>query len=873
MAPSRVQESNGAREPGSEKFDVPVDAIQLENLFIRDADVFQTSLNSEDYLDSLAPIIKDALKANALAEFITKLNDIVKGKDTELNELSMDSAHDINLCIDTIDQVSMESDELSMNMQQVNGFLNKSVFELIAKKKSLIKSKETVGKINETTMVLNLCIDVLEITNKIHELIKQHKYFSGLKLIDELTSIHLPKVRDFSFSVKIYNSIPHLTEMIKTESFDNLCKWLSTHLERKIELIGDTIYRNLLDLQENWEKLRNDPENTAFLPHRLNSPVELALRDSNLHFNVFESKELNIPLAPIYDCILVYESLKESSVLTSAYHKEWMKKYLRIIYPITLSVKAKEHLAFYQEPVVQFPDLNSLEAYLQKIAAFFVVDKQLNTKTKFELRVNVTSDDLWESFAIKLKPVLLNFLQKRKWGLDDLGALADFKDLIGNFLQVMENSQYKINDLYEIMIMVFRDYFGPILIQHFRLEFIESIQSDHYMPLVVTDKHDYDNVMRICWYKKDASFAPRNVRAMPISFPFSEDYVHYCLGVRTLLQDILDFTQRQYSYELTEVNQIIVNDIFEKVLGDEPGIGICHDIKEFISKNSNNKEIVAQSYTNLEYYLFSLYEVGKLIDRRLRVYNGMGIINIDTNSTFKLKAIELFSSVRTFSEDAIFKMVDKKLSELLDMLEYDDWFPASSNTDPNFFILDFSLFLENLFNSIFSNLPSSFRTLGLFRSYDFVAEHFLSTLYGAQKFNRTAVENFDLDVKHLEKSMAMLAASEANDEQGGSVALQSTFAELRQSIDLLLLENYDDFIKNPTFRMRKFDRLKYDDAVKLTKKMQMESDVGDTLSLYANDSVNTSMTGLDRENSILGASAAKFTKWRFQNEKGASSPK
>lgn len=866
MAPIRVDPNiseapNGSDSNGADKS--IVDTIQLENLFIRDADVFQTPLNSEDYLDSLAPIITDALKANALADFITKLNDIVKGKDAELNELSLNSAHDINTCIDSIDQVSRQSEDLNRSLVQVNEVLNKSVYELISRKKTLIKCKETEMKINDTIVVLNLCIQVLEITNKIHDWIKQNKYFSALKLIDELTSIHLNKVKDFSFSVKIHDSIPHLTSMIKEESFDNLCKCLSTQIERKIDMIGDFVFQNLAELQDNWEELRSDPANSALLPHRLNSPIELSMRGASLHLDIFSSRKLAIPLGPIYDCILVYQSLNETSVLTAAYHKEWMKKYQRIIYPITLSSTINEKLALYQEPIVSFPDLDSLDAYLHKIAAFFIVDKQLNTKTKFDLRTNLTSDDLWESFAIKLKPVLLNFIDKSKWGIDDLGAIADYKDSIGNFLQVMENAQYKITDLYEILTMVFKNHFCPILIQHFRLEFLKSIQSDHYMPLVVSSKHDYDSVLKICWYKKDASFAPKNVKSLPISFPFSEDYVHYCLGIRTLLQDIIDFSNKHYNYDMTELNQIIVNDIFERVLGDEPGVGICNDIKEFITKNSNNKEIVAQSYTNLEYYLFSLYEMGKLIDRKLRAYNGIGIINIDTNSTFKLKAIELFTSVRKFSEDAIFKMVDQKVEELLDMVEYDDWLPQTSNQDPNFFILDFSLFLENLFNSIFSNLPSSFRTLGLFRSFDFISEYFLNILINASQFNRTAIENFDLDVKHLETSMAKLASSNDADEQSGSVALQSTFAELRQCIDLLLLDNYDEFMNNSTFRMRRFDRLKFEDAVKLIKKMQVVSEVSnsDNASLYANDSTNNSIIGLDREASILSGSAAKFAKW------------
>ena len=54
-----------------------IDSIQLENLLLRDEEIFQTSLNSDDYLDSLAPIIKNAVKLNGLNDLITKLNDIV----------------------------------------------------------------------------------------------------------------------------------------------------------------------------------------------------------------------------------------------------------------------------------------------------------------------------------------------------------------------------------------------------------------------------------------------------------------------------------------------------------------------------------------------------------------------------------------------------------------------------------------------------------------------------------------------------------------------------------------------------------------------------------------------------------------------------
>ena len=845
MAPTIVATGpNGVSKEETEPFDP-------KNLLLQEPDLFLSSLDSEAYLDSLAPIITEALKANALAEFISKLNDYVKEKDEALNQKSLDSANDINTCIDTIDEVSHQSHELSGSLLNVNRVLKQSTLGLIEIKSRYLKAKDTERAINETSLVLNLCIQVLEITNKAHKLIKQRRYFSALKLIDELTSIHLPKVNNFSFSVKIYDSIPHLTAMIKDEAFDNFCKWLSTQIERKIDDIGNKVCLNLNALQKAWAAMRE--ELPVLLPHRLNSAVEISMRDADLNLNIFESADLNITLGPVFDCVLVYQSLGELPNLCATYNKEWMKKYQRVIYPMMLALNTHEKLAFFKEPSVSFPDLPSLETYLRKTAALFVVDKQLNAQTKFELRKNSSADDLWDSFANKLKPVLLSFLEKQKWTMENIQTLEDFKDVLGNFIQTMENLQYKISELYDILIIVLRDYYGPLLIQQFRLDFIDSIQSDHYMPSVVTNESMYDDIMRICWYKSDSSFAPKSVKGFPVSFPFSEDYLRYCINIRQLLKDLIDFTSEYYSQDLAELNRIIVNDIFERCLGDTPGVGICHDLKVFITKNSNNKEIVAQSYTNLEYYLYSLYEIGKLIDRKLRVCNGIGIINIDTNSTFKLKAIEIFASVRKFSEDAIFKMVDQKVHELLDLLQCEDWEPAKVNDGPSGDIEEFAMFLENLFNSIFSNLPSSFRTLGLFRSFDFISEYFLNELLNAPRFNRYAIMNLDLDIKHLEESMASLVAKESSDAQGGG-ALQSTFTELRQSIDLLLLDSYDEYIKDPAFRMRCFDRLKYESAVKLLQKMQRDEDDG-------SDILSVAETQLTREASILSGSAANFANW------------
>ncbi|CUM62919.1 uncharacterized protein PRCAT00000479001 [Priceomyces carsonii] len=825
-----------------------VESLQLETLLLRDDDIFQSTFNSEDYMESLAPVIKNAIKTNGLSELIRKLNDVVKDKDEELNEISLDSTQDIDSCINNIDEIHEESYDLNRYLQQVSQALNKSVYELITSKKNLIKHKEVTNKINETIDTLNLCTQVLEITNKIHELIKQKKYFSALKLIDELTSIHLPKVDNFSFAVKIYDSIPHLTKMIKDEAFENLCKWLSLNLERKLLAIGEVVWENLYQLQERWDLMRK--KNSTLAPYKVNSPIELSMREPGLNYVLFEDENLQLSLSTVYDAILVYQTMKEIEILSNLYHKEWLKKYNRIIYPITLAAT---------QFVADFPNMVALNEYLRRISAFFLMDKEINLSTRYQLRSNDNSNDLWESYITKLKPTLLNYLKTHKLSIEEL---TEFKDIVGNFVLVMESKNYRIIDIYEVLIVIFRDYFAPALVLEFRQDFIESMQSDHYMPLVVTDKTDYDNIIRVCWYPEDAPFAPKNVRSMPISFPFSEDYVHYCLGIRSLLEDVLQFVSQHYSYELSGLSSIIINNIFERMLGDEKGVGISHDIRDFIEKNSNNKEITAQSYTNLEYYVFSLYRIGELINHRLRKQMGVGIINHDY--VFTLRAVEHFNNVKKFSEAAVFKMVDVKIRELLETVEYENWEPEHRNKEANYSIKDFALFLENLFTSIFSNLPSSVRTLGLFRTYDFVAEHFLEILKNADRYNRVAIENFNLDIKHLEKSMAELHSLESGGSSGQNVALETTFTELRQCIDLLLLDNYEDF-KNPSYRMRHFDRLKYEDGLNLISKMHDESEKDDS-SIYE-ENMNTSAQSLELQSALSNSAAMKFAKFSSRFKK------
>lgn len=133
-------------------------------------------------------------------DLIVKLNEIVKSKDEELNQASMESADEINSSINTVDNIHQEAEDLKKQFSQISLRLNRSAYELQSRKSVYVKYKRVCQRIDETQIVLNECIQVLELMNKILELIRQTKYFLALKLIDEMINIHIQKVENFSFA-------------------------------------------------------------------------------------------------------------------------------------------------------------------------------------------------------------------------------------------------------------------------------------------------------------------------------------------------------------------------------------------------------------------------------------------------------------------------------------------------------------------------------------------------------------------------------------------------------------------------------------------------------------------------------------------------
>ncbi|CDK29876.1 unnamed protein product [Kuraishia capsulata CBS 1993] len=765
--------------------------------------LIQYSLNSENYLDQLVPLMKTALKSGTLEDFINELDDTTRIREEELQSLSFKSADDILASVESISKVQDRSADIQQHLQSVSQRLSSTGLELSEKKKILVSYKKLHSKINETTYILNSCLEVLDRTNKIVDLIKQENYYNALKKLEDLSNVHLPEIENFEFTKRIFNSIPSLRNLIQESSFSSLSNWLKNDIEKNWPHIGRALFENMIELNDDWKRQKAD--DPSLKTYRINSSIERCLRSEVFKsFDPLRNRSVKIDLTPVYNAIIVFQTLEESEKLRDDYNKEWNLKRERLLSQIPMDdINANG----YGKQSVQsaFKNSKALTIFLQQLAGFLIMDKVVNSSTEYQLRTRQSTLDMYDSLVTKLVPILLNHVRS----LTTEETLIDAKESLGIFIQILEDYDYEVSSLYKVLVTVFRS-FVSIKTKEFEREYGRLTNEDNLMPVHVDSERFYRNVVAVCYY-------PFKYNEVPKTLPFSTIYPTTCVELRKLIKNIYVFLDKYYSDINSEVLVII-----ESALDDTLVNVILKDLKTKV--NSTIREELSQSLINMEFFMNSVHE----IEAQLNYSDESFLANVRTSSAsttgalIKLKSHKAFQEIRKETEDNLFALVDTKVNDLMDFAEW-DWDTKQLNTNPTDFVQDIGQFLQMMFASTFSNLPHNIKSLLLIRTFDLLADHFMTFLKESPFYTAEAIANFDRDVTYIESIINSLNDAEEpeiaqNEEATSSVSLQSMFMGLRQLINLLREGDLDGF-KEDSIRMRKFNTIKPDEAILFMKKL------------------------------------------------------
>ncbi|KAK9254290.1 exocyst complex subunit Sec15-like-domain-containing protein [Lipomyces tetrasporus] len=753
------------------------------------------SFEGDDYLEQLAPVVEDAVNANHVDLLIDRLASITAQKEIEVQELCNSNQHEYTKAVQQLAKVKQNSELMRVGVLSINQNLQQSGRALVARNKMLLDSRGARKNIDDATTALRQCLKVLNMTNKIHEMIEQKKYFGALKGLDDLEKNHIQEVAQFEFAQMIRKSVPVMQATIKDDVIADLQVWLVS-VHKVTPQIGRIAFGVTESRRRRWKKKVDQNPQLRF--YKLNSAVQLAMEDGHDEFDPLNNDAINVDLTPFYEGMHICSALGVLDEFRDNYALDRIKEQDTILPP---------SLEFTDE------DIAPLEHLLHGACGFAIVERATVRKA-YRVRTPESVSELWESMCQRIAHLIDPVLPT----LRNPETLLRVRTLLGLFIQTMEGYEFSVTRLHSYMLTLFENY-SAFLKQRFAEEFEQTVMEDDYMPMKINQRDLWEKIISISWYKpdKDASQVK-----FPCVLPFSQVYPLSCAEIRNFVSQ-----HYQFSDEFAEQNPGQIEATLRANLDELLVEVVCRTLRDRL--RSSNREEIVQIFINLEYFETAAVELQQML-------NETATTHLDEPIT--LLASSAFADARKLAETRIFELVNSKVDDFLEIADY-DWDTKTERTAPSSYLSDMINFLESLVNSTLVNLPKSITSFIYFDAFDHLATSLLDMLLNAgRRISKAALLNFNRDICYLENFVGNIgspSSKQRNGTQNGSSidspnkikhrseedadnSLLTTFTELRQTIDLLLSPNVEEY-NNTEIRMRKYGRVKPQNAAALVEKI------------------------------------------------------
>lgn len=635
------------------------------------------------------------------------------------------------------------------------------------KKNDYLESKSIRVNVDMAVEAVTACLQVLDITNKVYELIRDGQRFAALKSMDDLQNIHLKEVQDFGFAQLINKNVPALTQVVRSDSLADLDAWIQ-NIGELSKNIGYAAFEHVGLLRENWRKIQNKKQELR--KYKFNSPVELSYRESN--FNYLNNSKVKETLSSLYECSLIHTSLG----LSISFHEHFdiqIKPKKEEIVPVTLpfDVSSVESMK---------TTLQKLQDIFASAAGFEIIDKTISRQIK-GLRKSEAVDEFW----IQNSQKLISKFKKSLEGVSDKEFLADLRSYLILFTHTVEIFNFDVSSLYSFIIDLFK-HFILLSKAEFVKNFTNNLDNDDYMPMMANSFTEYNDISKRIWCKNP--IIEGELVVFPRMLYFSPIYLVFCTGMQKFIDGIENFMSD------LNVDPCLIEDLIQEIIDLVLVDNVCAAFKERLS--STTREKIVQILLNLEHFEYASTEIEKELEAHKTSGRSTPII---------LKSTDAFKEARKLAEARIFELVNAIVDDFLDIADY-DWLTNQRHTEPSSYLTEMINFLKTMVNSTLVNLPHNVKSFLYLDAFDHLAASLLKFLIEASdSLTPAAVSNFDMDVRYLEKFVDDMA------KDSNEMSLTTTFTELRQSIDLLRAEDMSEY-NNTMTRMKKYDRVKPENA-------------------------------------------------------------
>ncbi|KAI9796806.1 MAG: hypothetical protein M1833_005949 [Piccolia ochrophora] len=740
-----------------------------------------SSPSDVDYLDQLIPAIKDASRAGRAGLLMQSMSHQSQTREADIEQMCNTNHQDFVTSVNQLLRVREGTVNLTTEILNLNQAIQTSTEKLAEQKKALVDCRGVRQNIDEATQALRDCLEVLRLSNHVHDLLSKKNHYGALRALDELQNVHLKEVTQYEIAHMIQASVPSTQKMIAEAVMTDLNTWLY-RIRETSQFLGEVaFYHTELRRTRQKERIDKDPQLNNL---RLNSAVELVCDESE-EFDVLDNDEVQVDFTPLFECLHIHKALGQIDRFRAEYAAT-RRRQKELLLPTSINL-------------VNDYD-SSLSGLLEGIAGFAIVE-QATMKNTQSLRSPVDAhglqvEELWDSMCQSAITLISQALSN----VDTAEVLLKIKGVLALFIQTMEGWSYSVKVLDSFLLTLFEKY-AELLRRRFSDDFQEIVSTDDYMPMPINNLDEYDKVVNVSWYTPDKD---RDMLSFPCVLPFSQMYPLCCIDIRNFLNQFYFFSDDHFQHPS------VIDETLRKVFsGDahamKPVLSMrayCETIQslddlltEKVCKclverlNSQYLGQIVQILINLEHFEIACQELeGLLVAARSSTSAAGPVV---------LNATQDFRNHKKTAEKRIFELVNSKIDDLIETAEY-DWTARAPGTEPSNYMQTLTRYLSNIMNSTLLGLPREIKELIYFDALSHAAEMILALPLSTEvkQINPNGVAALAQDVQYLAEFVESLEVP----------ILKENLDELQQTVQLMQAENADEYYDVST-RNKKYGRV------------------------------------------------------------------
>ncbi|GAM26333.1 hypothetical protein SAMD00019534_095080 [Acytostelium subglobosum LB1] len=766
------------------------------------------AFSSENFLialtdtDHLGPAIKSVFELGKQNDVIDSLNEYIGNKERDIEKICGDNHEGFINSVTSF--LSLKQDNLALKQSVIH--LNYEIQEIggryVTKAEEMLACKRTKDNIRKTKEILNNCQYAIQLGMKIEEYVKNKRYYHAIKHMDQLHNVYLKRLADFQFARNMDANIPIIKENIKKLVKDEFNTWMvdikersakigrfgmiqsAKRLEKEREINPLKMRTSFGESEAVWDRILGLPskDNTSAIGllspnQQIGSPSFVSYSDIEKDDLIMRSPfdEVNIDFHPLYQCLFIYSSLGLMEEFQGYYTLNRMLQFQMVIQP-------KEHGQVW-------------ESFLQQIAGYFMVESMVIDTTHPHLS-KTAINECWNTALVKITSVL----QELFTHCHDTRSLISFKKFVLVFTNTLSLYGYHVQPLLYMLDTMKEKYCQFAIVEGVEM-FTKILESESNVTLYVETPEEYRNL--ILANNLDPDFGKSTstdnsddndeqqqtpavddeslAKMLPKAFPFSKLVPQFYTLLKRFISEFYEFTS-----QLSENEDFIIRstDTLIRKINDT--------LYNFLTMSSAVPQVI-QLVVNLKHLLVACQFFKDYLNSLILGDNKTADVNLTSSNRVALSSSNLLYTTKGLGEKHIIALCERKIDDLMSSSANINWSPVASDDRPRDYIEDVVTYLEFTLPFV-QPLSPQLREDFITKAFKRISELLTTMIHSdsLKKFNMSGVKCFNADLKQIEE-FARRKADEKERTATSSRDLVGSFYELRQTVNLLLAENPEEF--------------------------------------------------------------------------------